>query len=296
VNVQECAVSYLLAEDDQPTVVKGSLLVGADGVHSTVREAISNLVHPRSESISLEWLHLTLSKKAFESRRLSASSIHVWPRGNILLHCIPNINGLGICTLIMPRDSAADGWSFTMLEDRSKEKCEQLCKELWPDLLAVEPTLVSQLQIARTCQFRQVSCERFHFSNRVVLIGDAAHAALPFFGQGMNMALEDAQMLSAALLYEGLSIAHKLHVFSALRVPDGLAVQALSREQYVHLTKGTPSYMHRLRQAWQRNLNRWLPWLFYPINYALVNFCDLSYSEVLAIVRQRERSFTIGCL
>jgi len=254
--------------------IAADLILGADGLGSVVREVIS--AHEPGCSVHLTtfshgYKELRIPADAAGADRLRRDALHVWPRGSALIVALPNPDGSFNCTFF---------WNLKgedSFESRSDSVDLKAALERdYPDLVRLLGDVESQYSGCPPHPLRSVTCSRWETAGRVVLIGDAAHAQLPFFGQGMNTAFEDCVILSR-MLEEHDQIETAVRRFSTDRKRDTDAIAMLSKRNFMELSRDVADPDFRFTQrpvssplgSEQRTL------------YEEVTFTTRPYSEVV---------------
>lgn len=277
------------------------LLIGADGADSRVRAA---LAHTADLGIDCErqphgYKELEIPATADGGFRLEPHALHLWPRGGYMCIALPNTEGSFTTTLFLPVDGSdhddRDTPSFASLPDGRAAR--RLFERVFPDLSPHVPALEADFDTHPVGTLGTLRLQRWHAHGHTVLLGDAAHAMVPFHGQGMNCALEDAVALARQLDAHPHERATALAAFEAERRPNALAIQAMALENYIEMRArvATPGY------ALERELSAWLaerhPERFVP-RYSMVTFQRVPYTlayERGKIQADILRAGTAGC-
>ncbi len=170
-------------------------LIAADGAGSVVRRAYTadSVIAPREELLGHGYKELNLSAGADGSFQIASDALHIWPRGGFMLIALPNPAGDFTLTLFLPNEGAV---SFASLD--SPAAIETFFRREFADILPLLPNFQSEFAANPVGILGTVRCQHWH-DRKLLLIGDAAHAIVPFHGQGMNLAFEDCVLLAAAL-------------------------------------------------------------------------------------------------
>jgi 2-polyprenyl-6-methoxyphenol hydroxylase-like FAD-dependent oxidoreductase len=275
------------------------LLIGADGAGSVVRREMANAggLAIRQERSAQGYVELriedgtALDAVAAEDRqpRPVTDGLHLWPRGTFVLAAQPNVDATYTATLFLPlADNVRNGWSFEHLADRST--AQRFVEKYFPDLAGSTRDLASQLIAHRPAALKVVRCSQFHFRN-CVLLGDAAHTMVPFYGQGINCALEDVAVLMKILdeaESPGIDIASCLTQFTVRRKAPTDAIVDLSTQHWQELcnTVSEPSYHAKARV--ERALAARYPQSFSTL-YAGVAFSTTPYDVVVRRYEHQRR-------
>ncbi len=254
----------------------GAVVIACDGAGSAVRAA---LVRAGQMQVREDWLdhdYKELTIPAHGGRPvLEQHALHVWPRGGFMLIALPNTDGTFTATLFLPRTGPV---SFASLTDR--EAVDAFFAREFADAVPLMPGLAQEFAQHPQGQLGTVHCSPWHQGGRVLLLGDAAHAIVPFHGQGMNAAFEDCALLDA-LLADGGDWASLFTRYSTLRRPDTEAIAQMAVENYTEMrdTVRDPGFVRR--KALAMALERRFPQRFIP-RYSMVMFHpEIGYAEAL---------------
>ena len=288
--------------------VQFDFLIGADGAHSATRYHMMKYaqVTYQQEYIDTLWCEFRIDPKLpGPSFAISPNHLHIWPAGSLMFIAIPSLNKSFTCTLFAPT------FDFVSLCARPVEELQSYFAQKFP---GVCPELISakELQI----QFRQnphlplisIKCSPYHYNASVVILGDAAHAMVPFYGQGMNAGLEDVRVLFNFLDKHGLYEpniqnakerenirAEALNNYTTYRTPDAAAINDLALRNYEEMRSGVQSRLYRTRKWVEENINLYVPGLGWKTQYSRVSFENERYSEVEKAV-QMQGKILIGIL
>ncbi len=226
--------------------LESDLIIGADGLWSFVREVVS--AHEPGCSVEVStfshgYKELTISAPSAQAAQLRTDALHVWPRGSALIVALPNPNKSFNCTLfwnLKGHDSFARRDNPVALEDALQND--------YPDLIPLLDDLTDQYADTPASPLRSIRCSAWETAGRVLVIGDAAHAQLPFFGQGMNTAFEDCSILTQ-LLHECDTQEQALKTFVEQRRPNTDAIAALSERNFRELSQDVADPNFRFSQG-----------------------------------------------
>ncbi|OTA95001.1 hypothetical protein M434DRAFT_394208 [Hypoxylon sp. CO27-5] len=277
-------------------------MIGADGAHSAVRYHLMKFtrMNYQQEYVDTLWCEFRIEpnegadihdqKSKF---RISPNHLHIWPGKQFMFIAIPSEDGSFTCTLFLPSAE------FTSLEADSS-KLPVFFDHHFPGVTSlIEPSeLISSFERNPHLPLISIKCQPYHYSSSVVILGDAAHAMVPFYGQGMNAGLEDVRILFSILdkhanaennnpdspgsvdpsFQRGMALAE----YSALRVPDAHAINDLALQNYVEMRASVLSPTYRLRKFLEEFMSVHLPSLGWQTKYSRVSFGNERYSEVVA--------------
>ena len=251
-------------------------LVGADGAGSVLRQQI-NAVSPLGER--LEWLdhgykELEIPPRVDGGFSIEPHALHIWPRGRYMCIALPNDERTFTVTLFLP--NAGDP-SFATIE--TGEQAVAFFARDFADALPLIPDLAHDYESHPTGTLATLYLDRWSLDGKAVLIGDAAHAMVPFHGQGMNCAFEDCVALADRLDADA-DLATAFTTFEAIRRPNALAIQQMALENYLEMRERVDDADFLLQRALERALAERHPDRFVP-RYAMVTFRRVPYATAL---------------
>jgi len=255
--------------------VKSDVVFAADGAFSAVRYNALQKTDRFDYSqryIDDGYKELLLPANPDGSYRFDKNSLHIWPRGRFMLIALPNQDGSFTCTLFMP--VSGHNHSFANLTD--KADIELFFKNTFADFYAQMPNVGDVWNDYPQSSLAIVRCYPWHVGN-TVLMGDAAHATVPFFGQGMNCGFEDCTVMSRLMQKHNEDWSRIMPEYEYLRKPDGDAVQDLSLENYLVMRDKVADPAFQFQRKIDRRIAELYPDTYFP-QYSMVSFTDIRYS------------------
>jgi kynurenine 3-monooxygenase len=253
-------------------------LIAADGSSSAMRQALLKAMQASAsnEVLAHGYKELTLPATARGEHRLNAQALHIWPRGQFMLIALPNLDGSFTVTLFLPfESSAACAESFAALHDASS--IEAFFQAHFADASGLMPGLAAEFMAHPTGKMSTVRSSRWTDGHSAVLIGDAAHAIVPFHGQGMNCAFEDCVELDALLQRHPFGRA--CEKFEQQRKPNANAIADMALENYIEMRDTVRHPKFLLQKELSFELERLYPDRFIP-RYSMVMFHhEIGYAQ-----------------
>ena len=267
--------------------VPAAVVVGSDGAYSAVRAAMQRQERfdYRQDYLSHGYKELTMPAGPVGGFRMEKHALHIWPRHSFMMIALPNFDGSFTCTLFLPFEGAA---GFTAL--RTEAAIERFFREQFPDALALMPGLAEDFLKHPTGSMVTVRCSPWHVDGRVVLLGDACHAVVPFLGQGMNAAFEDCTVLSQCL--RGAGPAPNLEAvfreYEARRKVHTDTLAELCVDNFLEMRDRVSSRSFLLKKKLAIFLHALFPRWYLPL-YTLVTFTRTPYADAVRRVRLQGR-------
>lgn len=273
--------------DGAHTQASADIIFGADGAYSAARLQ-HMLQHDKFEYqqhyIDCGYKELSIPAGEGQSFLLEKHALHIWPRRDYMLIALPNLDGSFTCTLFFPFEGPL---SFQKLD--SAEKVKQFFAGNFPDIIPLIPDLVEQFFRNPTSSLVTVKCFPWIRDDKFALIGDAAHAIVPFFGQGMNCGFEDCSVLNNLLDEYNEDWKQALHQFQQLRKPDADAIADLAIENFTEMRDKVANPKFLLQKKLEAKLHERYPSKWIPA-YSQVTFSPhIRYSEALRNSQRQER-------
>src|SRR6202050_2861477 len=254
------------------------VVIGCDGSASAIRNEMLKL--PRfnfsQQYLDYGYKELTIPARAEGVHMFDKHALHIWPRGNYMLIALPNIDGTFACILFLPFEGKDSFAELTTADDVAR-----FFNERFPDSVVLMPQLVENYFGNPTGAMVTVKCSPWHVGERSLLLGDAAHAIVPFFGQGLNCGFEDCAILLRLLDEHGADWERVFAGFEEMRKINTDAIADLAIENFVEMRDrvGDPRFLFRKKV--ELALEAKYPQLFVP-KYAMVTFHRIPYSLALS--------------
>jgi kynurenine 3-monooxygenase len=258
------------------------LLFGADGAFSKVRRKMQEIPRKRI-SYSLEYMpqsyiELHIPAAADGSHQLEKEALHIWPRKDFMLIALPNPDGSFTCTLFMNQEGDI---SFDALTQRAD--VEKFFHSYFNDTLDLIDDPIDEFMSRKASPLSLVHIYPWVINDNVGLIGDAAHAMVPFYGQGMNSGFEDCRVLNELVSQYDNDWSAILYQYQSLRKPNGDAIIELAQRNFIEMSELSGDVNFQLCKKIEANFHDRFPELWVPL-YSMVTFSPYTpYSEALRI-------------
>ena len=284
VDFEQSIVTFENTESKKNQNVKSDFLIGADGAFSVVRKKMVNKYKHDYDynEIDHDYKELLIPAGKNNSYLLDKNALHIWPRGDFMLMALANLDGSFTCTLFAPKKG------LNSFEDlNKKEEVEAYFANIFPDFFELVPNLYEQWLLNPTSSLGIVRTFPWHIKDTTLIIGDAAHATVPFYGQGMNCGFEDCRILNNFLdKYDNISTCFEN--FSNERKPNGDGVQELSMHNFIVMRDKTADPKFLLQKKIEKKFSNLHPNKWTPL-YSMVSFTNISYSEAWEIGMRQEK-------
>ncbi len=261
------------------------LIFGCDGAFSRIRHKMQrrSRFDYSQDFIDVGYKELTIPATDTGGHKLDKNSFHIWPRGNFMFIAMPNLDGSFTCTLFLPFEGDI---SFENI--KTKDQAQRFFETHFPSVIGEIENLTEDFFKNPTSALVTMKCYPWTYWDKVALIGDAAHAIVPFFGQGMNAGFEDIYVLNQLIHKYGDDWENIFKNYQESRKPDADAIAELSYRNFIEMSSKTadPDFLLQKKiEKWfaERHPKLWIP------AYSRVTFSDRPYSEALAIGDMQER-------
>ncbi|KAI9841191.1 MAG: kynurenine 3-monooxygenase, mitochondrial precursor [Thelocarpon superellum] len=292
------------AGDVSEIEISFDFMIGADGAHSAVRYHLMKFtrVNYQQEYIDTLWCEFqipALPEEAGGGFRLSPNHLHIWPGGEYMFIAIPSQDHTFTCTLFLPATH------FTQLatsHDALVSFFDTNFPGVTPDL--IDPTtLQAQFDQNPHLPLVSIKCTPYHYGGACVILGDAAHAMVPFYGQGMNAGLEDVRVLFEFLDAHASNISSPspstdrqaaLAEYTAHRTPDAHTINALALSNYEEMRSSVTSPLYKTRKWIEEQIDLRFPSLGWQTQYSRVSFENQRYSDLSSDVRAQKMTLEVA--
>ena len=261
-------------------------VIGCDGSASILRKSIVEKADTQyvKKPLGHGYKELTIPPLKSGKFRIEPNALHIWPRGNHMLIALPNNDCSFTCTLFFPMTGAT---SFETV--KTEKDILDLFQSQFHDAIKLIPNLVEDFQKNSTGDLASVYCKPWHLGDKALLIGDAAHAVVPFFGQGMNASFQDCSTLAKLMGQNKNDWKTIFNTFSSVQVENGHAIADMAIENYLEMRDHVNDTEYKKRRNVELKLERMFPGQFIP-RYSMVSFHQIPYAEVY---QRGEKQFKI---
>jgi kynurenine 3-monooxygenase len=279
------AVAYFETENGQGKA-HGDAIIGVDGAFSAVRQSMQK----KLESFEYDesylphgYKELTIPPGPDGSWQMEKNALHIWPRKSFMMIALPNPDGSFTCTLF---------WEFegprSFATTKTDDDVHRFFNEEFPDAVPLMPRLLEDFKDNPTGSLVTIRCAPWFYKDKVALVGDAAHAVVPFYGQGMNAAFEDCVVLDECLaeLPDNREIAFAEYFVRRKENADALARLAI--ENFIEMRDKTASRAFRAKKKLDHLLEALLPGIYLPL-YTMVTFTRIPYARAARRARVQDR-------
>lgn len=279
---------YVDREGDDDTLAFSSrVVIGADGAFSAVRSRLQRVdrFDYRQDYLEYGYKELTIPALGDGQFEMEPNALHIWPRGGSMMIALPNADGSFTCTLFWPLEGSL---SFSALQ--TAEQVTDFFTAHYADAVPMMPELGSEYLSNPTSSLVTVRCGPWSYGDRVVLIGDAAHAVVPFYGQGANAAFADCPVLTRYIAQYPNDLQRAFGAYFVERKGHVDVLADLAIANFVEMRDHVSSPVFRGRKRMERALHRLFPRWFVPL-YSLVSFSLMPYGD--AVARARRQTITV---
>jgi kynurenine 3-monooxygenase len=251
-------------------------VIGVDGAFSAVRQSMKRRIErfKYDESyLAHGYKELTIPPALDGSWRMEKEVLHIWPRKSFMMIALPNPDGSFTCTLF---------WEFegprSFNTTKTDNDVRRFFDEEFPDAVPLMPKLLEEFRSNPTGSLVTIRCAPWNYKDKVALVGDAAHAVVPFYGQGMNAAFEDCVVLDECLAEFLDNRERALAEYFSRRKENADALADLAIENFIEMRDKTASRVFRAKKRLDHLLEALLPGIYLPL-YTMVTFTRIPYAK-----------------
>jgi len=270
-------------------IAKADVIFGADGAGSSLRRSYLN---ERKFLFSYSQNYLNHGYKELEipadpngNHQISKGHLHIWPRGDFMLIALPNLDGSFTVTLFLSYDEGE--YNFNNLT--TEENITKFFKQEFPDALALIPNILDEFVNNPTGPLGTIKCSPWAYKNNV-LMGDASHAIVPFYGQGMNASFEDVYVLNSILNEEHKDWETVFKTYQKRRKKDTDAIADLAIDNFYEMRDHVANPLFKQKRVLEMELEKNFPEQYFS-KYSLVTFNeDIGYNQALQQGRAQDKA------
>lgn len=276
VDFDEATAHLLNTETNTTSAVRTDTVVGVDGAFSTVRQSMERQIErfEYDESyLAHGYKELTIPPASDGSWRMEKEVLHIWPRKSFMMIALPNPDGSFTCTLF---------WEFegprSFNTTKTDNDVRRFFDEEFPDAVPLMPKLLEEFRSNPTGSLVTIRCAPWYYKDKAALVGDAAHAVVPFYGQGMNAAFEDCVVLDECLAEFPQDRQRAFAEYFARRKGNADALADLAIGNFIEMRDKTASRTFRAKKKLDHLLEALLPGIYLPL-YTMVTFTRIPYAK-----------------
>lgn len=283
VDFENNTASFEHVDSGRITEVKSDLIFGSDGAFSAVRGEMqkTDRFDYQQEYLKDGYREILLPANPDGTHKLAINALHIWPRGRFMLIALPNLDGSFTCTLFMPFEGETSFESLKSIEDVNR-----FFEQTFPDFNDLMPSVGEDYFRHPLSSLAIIRCYPW-VKNEVALVGDAAHAIVPFYGQGMNAGFEDCTILYQLMEKYNEDWPTILKEYQQLRKPDGDAIADLAVTNYYEMRDRVADDDFLLRKKIEKKIYKKYPQKWMPL-YSQVTFSHIRYSDALKTGQQQD--------
>ena len=286
VDLDSATAGLVDTETNETAAGRGDAVIGVDGAFSTVRQSMQKKLADFEYDESYlphGYKELTIPPAPDGGWQMEKEALHIWPRKSFMMIALPNPDGSFTCTLF---------WEFegprSFASTKTDEDVRRFFEEEFPDAVPLMPKLLAEFRNNPTGSLVTIRCAPWYYKDKVALVGDAAHAVVPFYGQGMNAAFEDCVVLDACLAEFPQDRQRAFAKYYKKRKENADALADLAVENFIEMRDKTASRAFRAKKKLDHLLEGLLPGIYLPL-YTMVTFTLIPYAEAARRARLQDR-------
>lgn len=285
VDLDKPAVKLLNTKTNKTKWVEGDIVIGADGAYSAVRDNMRFVERFDFDQLYLAhgFKELCIPPTKDGEFAMEPNALHIWPRGGYMMIALPNKDRTFTCTLFWPFEGDN---SFETI--KKEADIQPFFQEHFPDAAALMPTLVEDYQANPTSSLMTIRCGPWYYKDKVVLIGDSAHAVVPFYGQGINAGFEDCAALMECIKVHSGNWEEVFSSYYKRRKENADAIRDLALSNFLEMRDRAASPVFRMKKKGERILHKLFPQWYLPL-YNMISFSRIPYAEAVKKAKAQDR-------
>ncbi|MEJ2595701.1 MAG: NAD(P)/FAD-dependent oxidoreductase [bacterium] len=274
--------------------ISADYIFGADGSNSAVRQSMQERHHHLVFSLSQQYLshaykELSIPPSEGGGFRMEKNALHIWPRGGFMLIALPNLDGSFTVTLFLAHEGEN---SFKKLQTANDVKA--FFTTHFPDAVPLMPTLVEDFFGHPTGLLATIKCDPWSANGKTLILGDAAHAIVPFYGQGMNASFEDVSVFDQMLDLNSGDLEKTIRSYGKQRKTDTDAIADLAIDNFYEMRDHVANPVFQRKRKIEMELEKKYP--DYTSKYSMVTFNeDMPYARAMEKGREQDRMLMNVC-
>jgi kynurenine 3-monooxygenase len=282
-----------LAFENGAISTQGKSILACDGAFSPLRKYLHENGKTETEECVLDYAYkeLTIPAGTNNTWQIDKNALHIWPRKSFMLIALPNIEGSFTCTLFL-RKNTDNTQPFSSFEELHSPQCaKEFFEKYFHDALGFMPDFEADFTHNPVSDLFTKSCATWNLHDKLLLLGDAAHAIVPFYGQGLNAGLEDARLLSEEILKHN-ELAMSFYEFQRKRKPDTDAIGQLALQNFIEMRDLVTDKAFLKKRQIETKLKKLYDDLW-ATQYELVTFSHVPYSKAKEIGNLNEQKLEL---
>jgi kynurenine 3-monooxygenase len=290
IDIENTTINFSCHETKKEFKVSCDLIFGTDGAGSVLRKSY---YLERKFLFSFSQNYLTHGYKELEipaaadgSHRISKDHLHIWPRGEYMVIALPNLDGSFTVTLFLSYDEGT--YNFNNLT--SEDTIRAFFQSQFPDALALIPNIAEEFFNNPTGPLGTVKCSPWCYKGKTMLMGDSAHAIVPFYGQGMNASFEDVVVFDQVLDKHDGDWEATFKAFQEVRKQDTDAIADLAVDNYYEMRDHVANPIFKEKRSLEMALEKTFPTQYFS-KYSMVTFNEnIPYHRALKVGRAQDKA------
>lgn len=290
VDIENTIAYFKDYETKEEFSIDADVIFGTDGAGSVLRRSYyleKKFLFSYSQNyLTHGYKELEIPADEYGNHLISKDHLHIWPRGDYMLIALPNMDGSFTVTLFLSYDEGE--YNFNNLT--SEEKITEFFESQFPDALKLIPSIKDEFFNNPTGALGTVKCSPWHYQNKTLLMGDAAHAIVPFYGQGMNASFEDVTVFDTVLEKHEGDWEQVFKTFEKERKQNTDAIADLAIDNYYEMRDHVANPLFKEKRKVEMDLESNFP-TEYSSKYSLVTFNEnIPYSEAMKRGRAQDKA------